>query len=374
MNISLPVTGSVGVPVRLTLLLMSVVCGFSVAPGHAASVDPVLISRQGEGPQLNPKHPDRYVVQPGDTLWDISAMFLRDPWYWPEIWYVNPQIHNPHLIYPGDVLTLVYVNGRPQIRLERGVTQGRTTDRLSPRIREEPIRQSIPTIPSASIRAFLKHGQVLERGQSKNLPYIMSVRDGFLMAGAGDDVYVRGDLGAEGTGYSVIKVGDPLIDPDDGDVVAYEGIFVGAGTIRRAGDPATLRLHRTTREAVAGDRLMNDEFDVPLQFFPHAPDGQIDASIIAVVDGVSQIGQYHVVILNRGERDGLETGHVLTVWQAGTRVGDRFSSGLFKEKVRLPDERAGTLMIFKVYDRISYGLIMEAFSEVHVLDKARTPL
>ncbi len=374
MNISLPVFRSVGLCVRVTLLLFTALCGPTVSAGSAGGMAAVMMSQQGAAPQLNPQHPERYVVKRGDTLWDISAMFLRDPWYWPEIWYVNPQVENPHLIYPGDVLTLVYVDGRPQIRLERGVTAGTGTERLSPRIREESLDAAIPTIPFETIRAFLNRGQVLEQGQKEKMPYIMAVRDGFLMAGAGDDVYVRGDLEGEGTGYSVIRVGEPLIDPEDGDIVAYEGIFVGIGTIRRSGDPATLRLIRTTREALAGNVLLTETIDVPLQFYPRAPDTRIDATIMAVVDGVSQIGQYHVVILNRGERDGLEVGHVLTVWQAGKETKDPYSSGIIKKKVRLPDERAGTLMIFRSYDRISYGLIMEASSEMHVLDKARTPL
>ncbi len=375
MNISLPESGSEGFFVRVTLLLIAMLGGFTVSAGNTGSMVPVLVSQQGAAPLVNPQHPERYIVQRGDTLWDISAVFLRDPWYWPEIWYVNPQVENPHLIYPGDVLTLVYVDGKPQLRLERGgvVTQGSGTERLSPRIREESLEQAIPVIPLEVIRAFLNRGQILEQGQAEQLPYIMSVRDGFLMAGAGDDVYVRGDVSND-DGYSVIRKGDPLIDPDNGDIVAYEGIFVGVGTIRRGGDPATLRLTTTTQEATAGNVLLTETIDVPLQFFPRAPETGIDASIIAVVDGVSQIGQYQVVILNRGDRDGLEQGHVLTAWQSGKEVSDRFASGFFKKKVRLPDEPAGTLMVFRTYDRISYALIMEATSEIHVFDKARTPL
>jgi hypothetical protein len=318
---------------------------------------------------LNPAHPDRYVVQKGDTLWDISAMFLRDPWYWPEIWYVNPQVANPHLIYPGDILTLVYVDGKPQIRLERGAG----TDRLSPRIREEDLAEAITTIPFDVIGAFLSKGMVLEKDEIDKLPYIVAVRDRRLMGAAGNDVYVRGDLAMD-EGYSVVHVGEALVDPDDKRVVGYEGIFVGEGTIRRGGDPATLFLNRTRREALEGDRLIDVEFDVPLQFIPRAPDEPVEGQIIHVVDGISQIGQYQVVVLNRGNREGLEAGHVLTVMTAGIDVKDRFSSRLIGEKVTLPDEPAGTLMIFKTYERISYALIMEATSEIHVLDKVRSPI
>jgi len=271
----------------------------------------------------------------------------------------------------GDVLTLVYVDGQPQIRLDRGVARG-GTERLSPRIREQDLEEAITTIPFQVISAFLSKGAVLERGQIDRLPYIVAVGEGRLIGGAGNDVYVRGDVASQ-QGYSVVHVGEALVDPDDDSVVGYEGIFVGEGTLRRDGDPSTLMLNRTRREAVAGDRLMSLDFDIPLQFYPRPPDDNVDGSIIHVVDGISQIGQYQVVVLNRGDRHGLEAGHVLTVMRRGGKVRDRFASRLMSPKVRLPDEPAGTVMVFKTYDRISYALVMEATSEIHVLDGIRNP-
>jgi len=327
-----------------------------------------LAAQSGSTVVLNPNHPDRYVVQRGDTLWDISAMFLRDPWYWPEIWQVNPQVENPHLIYPGDVLVLSYVDGQPQLQRERQAEYG-GAERLSPSIRSENLDEAILTIPLSTIGPFLTKGSVLQNDQIRKLPHIVAIRGGHLIAGAGNELYVRGNTGNVGQGYSVVHVGDPLIDPDDGTVVGYEGVFVGEGPITRGGDPATLRLQESQREALTGDRLLDQDFDIPLQFIPRAPDTEIDGRIIHVVDGVSTIGQYQVVVLNRGARDGLDTGHVLTVWQRGESVRDRTAGGI----IQLPLESAGTLMIFKTYDRISYALIMEATSEIHILDTVKTP-
>lgn len=341
----------------------------ALSPAASGSLG-VVLGAQAGGPALNPSHPDRYVVQRGDTLWDISAMFLRDPWYWPEIWYVNPQVANPHLIYPGDVLTLVYVDGQPQIRLERGSAG---TERLSPRVRESDLGEAITTIPFEVIGPFLRKGAVLEKDEINGLPYIVALRDARLIGSAGNDVYVRGAI-AEDDAFSVVHIGDKLIDPDDNEVVGYEGIFVGEGSIRRGGDPATMRLTESRREALEGDRLLQLDFDIPLTFYPRAPETSIEGRVIHVVDGISRIGQYQTIVLNRGARDGLEAGHVLTVWRAGDVVPDRIASGLMGGKVQLPDEQSGDVMIFKTYDRISYALVMRATAEIQVLDKVRTPM
>ncbi len=316
---------------------------------------------------MNPSHPDRYVVRKGDTLWDISGVFLRDPWYWPEIWHVNPQIGNPHLIYPGDVLTLVYVDGRPQLRLQRGA------DRLSPRIREEALESAIPTIPYEDITAFLASGQILAKDEVEELPYIAAMAEGQLMAAAGDNVYVRGAGLDDGDAYNVVNVGDELTDPDDDAVVGYHAIYVAAGEIRRTGDPATMFLTSSRREALRGDRLVTRDVQVPLNFQPRSPEVSVDGRIIAVLEGLSLIGQYQVIVLNRGDDHGLAPGHVLGIWQSGEVVVDRHANSMRDRKLRLPEERAGTAMVFHTYGRISYALVMEAISEMRVLDVVRSP-
>ncbi len=185
--------------------------------------------------RLRANHPDRYVVVRGDTLWDISARFLEDPWLWPEIWQVNPQIQNPHLIYPGDVISLVYIDGRPQLRIERGAPAGLRTERLSPQVRVEQLDQAIDTIPYALIEPFISRPTVLEKGEAERLPYVLSTK-GHLLAGADFEVYVRSKDGKgfnDGSRYSVVHVGDKLRDPDNGDTLGYEAAFVGEGRIIR---------------------------------------------------------------------------------------------------------------------------------------------
>jgi hypothetical protein len=333
-----------------------------------------LSAQQGGGIPLNPAHPDRYVVKPGDTLWGISSMFLRDPWYWPEIWYVNPQVENPHLIYPGDVLTLVYVDGQPQIRSSRGSDASASgTDRLSPRIREQSLSEAVNTIPYKVIGPFLGKGMVLAKDDINDLPYIVALRDDHLAAATGNEAYVRGKLAGDAAAYSVVHIGDKLVDPEDGDLLGYEGVYVADGHIRRTGDPATLELRNAQREVMKDDRLVVQDGSLPLQFEPRAPDRPVEGVVVHVVDGVTQIGQYQVVVINRGARDGLAPGHVLSVWQAGDRVPDKNDSGLFGRKVQLPDELAGTLMIFKTYDRLSYALVMQTHGPLHTLDKVRNP-
>ena len=346
------------------------------AGANTAAAQPMqsqqALQRISEPVPLAAGAPNEYVVQDGDTLWDIAATFLRDPWYWPEVWYVNPQVENPHLIYPGDVLALVTIDGQTRITNVRA-----STYRLSPQARVSPLNEAVSSIPYEQIDAFLSKGLVLEKDQAEQLPYILATRGDHLIASAGNDVYIRGGQPAQnGTRYSVVHIGDELRDPDDDDLIGYQGIYIGEGALSRGGDPATVSLTDTNREALNGDRLIPESVDIPLNFFPKKPDIDVDGRIISVVDGVSLIGQYQVVVLNRGARNGLAPGDVLTVFQAGEDVVDRFGGNAFLggETVTLPDEDAGTIMVFKVYDRIGYGLVMEARSDIHVLDAVRNPL
>ena len=253
----------------------------------------------------------------------------------------------------------------------RGTVSG--TEKLSPRIREESLDSAIQTLPYGVVAPFLSKGVVLEKKEFEKLPYVVALRDDHLVGATGNDVYVRGKSIDPGAAYSLIHPGEKLVDPDDGDVVGYEGIFVAEGKITRSGDPATMLLNASAREALVGDRALSQNQPLPMRFMPRAPDKPVEGRIIHVVDGVTQIGQYQVVILNRGARDGLNPGHVLSIWQAGDRVTDTVKTGVFNRKVQLPDERAGLLMVFKTYDRISYGLVMKAESAIHILDKVRNP-
>ncbi|MGI9270773.1 MAG: LysM peptidoglycan-binding domain-containing protein [Woeseiaceae bacterium] len=320
---------------------------------------------QSDSP-LADDHPNEYVVQVGDTLWDIAATFLKDPWYWPEIWYINPEIENPHLIYPGDVLGLVYVEGRQMITPVRA-----SSYRLSPEARVTPLTEAVTSVSYDSIAAFLSTGVVLDKDQVDQLPYLLATKGDHLVAAAGNTVYVRRNTDdTPGQRFNIVKIGDELIDPDNNDVIGYQGIMVGSGTLRRGGDPATLAITESTMEAKQGDVLIPVEGHLPLNFFPKAPSSNIDGRIISVIGGVSQIGQYMVVVMNRGTGDGLSVGDVLTVYQDGPLVTDHVEGG----EVKLPDEAAGTVMVFKTFGEISFGLVMEATTAIHNLDHVRNPI
>ena len=324
--------------------------------------------------------PDSYVVKRGDTLWGIAKVFLRDPWYWPEIWQVNPQVHNPHLIYPGDTLRLVYIDGQPQIVLQRGLERGDGV-RVEPRMRSEAIDSAITTIPYATVAAFMSKPTVLDREQIKTAPYVLATRDLHVVMSEGDTVYARGFTSpAElGSHYNVVRVGDPLIDPDNNRVLGYDGIFLGSGHVTHQGDPTTLIMTESARESRAGDKLIPGGVDVPLDFIPSAPRVKTNGRIIAVTNGESIIGQYEVVVVNRGARDGLAPGNVLGVFDTGPVVADTDKRGFFNldrlgaKRVQLPSERTGTFMVFKTFDNISYGLIMEATNLIRPGDKIENP-
>ena len=329
-----------------------------------AQYEPVL-ERINKPVPLADGHPNEYVVQVGDTLWDIAATFLKDPWFWPEIWYVNPDIENPHLIYPGDVLGLIYIDGQARITNVRA-----STYRMSPQARVTPLSEAVSSIPYEDVAAFLSSGVVLEKGQADSLPYLLDTRGDHLIASAGNEIYVRGiDGDVPSTRYNIVHVGEAMIDPDDNRLIGYHGIMIGEGSLRRTGDPATVALTSSKQEATIGDRLLPASVDVPLNFFPRAPSSNIEGRIIHVVGGVTQIGQYQVVVMNRGSGNGLSVGDVLSVFQTGKVVKDRIAGG----EVQLPDEQAGTVMVFKTYDRISYGLVMEATDAIHIHDAIRNP-
>jgi hypothetical protein len=366
--------------VRSTTLLAASALSFillssGVAQERDSRLERAAVGQQPPSPTLNPRHPETYVVQRGDTLWDIASMFLRDPWYWPEIWQINPQVANPHLIFPGDILSLAYLDdGRPVIQLERGpqvAAGGGGFERLSPRVRSEPLEEAIATIPFETIAAFLSRPRVIDRDAIDDLPYIVAHREG-LMGSSGRDVYVRGINEAVGTVFNVVERGQELVDPDTNDVLGYQGIYVGQGRIDRTGDPSTLRLLESVREAVVGNYLMEEEDVTPINFFPRSPDSQIEGRIMSVLEGVSLIGQYQVVVINRGSEAGLEPGHVLRAYQAGRTIRDT-QRGAFGQKVRLPDEPAGTMMVFRTSERLSYALVMEATTPLALLDAVRNP-
>ena len=311
---------------------------------------------------LKNDHPAEYTVVKGDTLWDISAMFLRDPWRWPDIWHANQQIANPHLIYPGDVLSLVYINGQPRLMLNRG------TAKLSPQIRSTPVDDAIPVVPIDAIKSFLARHYVLEPGQKEIAPYIVAFADEHLMGGSGQRFYAR-NLDDATVKYEVVRQGGDYTDSETGEVLGHKAAYIGSSVVQKRGDPATLQLTDSKREVLAGDRLLPAADDVALMnFHPKIPSTQIDGAIISVLDGVTQIGQYNIVVIDRGIQNGLEVGDVLYIKHRGETVKDEYS-GIRGDTVTLPDEEAGVLMVFRTFERVSFGLVMHATRAMHVLDK-----
>lgn len=321
---------------------------------------------------LRPDHPDRYVVVKGDTLWDISARFLETPWRWPEVWSFNPQIKNPHLIYPGDVVSLVYdEHGRPMLKVDRGAP----TVKLSPKVRASRIDAPITTVPLKSIEQFFGHPQVLSENEIENAAYIVAAEEGRLIAGKGNTIYVRGLVAGGETQYTIIRIGDPYRNEGakPGDILGYEAIHVADAVVETFGDPSTLKILNSTREVVVGDRLLpKRDAGFDQTFIPHPPDAPIDGQIIDVVDGVARVGQYQTVVINKGETDGIETGHVLAVFQSGKKVRDP-RSGTDGEMVTLPDVKAGIVMVIRSFELVSYAMVMESDKDMKIYDYVRNP-
>lgn len=321
---------------------------------------------------LKDGHPERYIVQKGDTLWDISKRFLHDPWLWPEIWYHNPEVRNPHLIYPGDIISLVYIDGKPRLTVRSQDRVGETV-RLSPQIREESISSAIPTIPLEAIRPFLTETRIVDAGVLDTAPYIVAGADEHVLSSARDKVYVRGLDEDSLKNYSIVRKGDTYTDPDTKEVLGQEARHIGDARLLSSGDPSTLSVLTSNREILVGDRILplsEDSFQA--NFMPKAPDTMIEGRIISVLDGVSQIGQYSIVVLNQGLHDGLEVGDVLAVYKTGPTIRDTVS-GKRADKVKLPDERAGELIVFRTFEGMSLGLVMQATQAMHVLDSVRNP-
>ena len=326
---------------------------------------------------INPSAPKSYVVQRGDTLWGLAAKFLKDPWLWPEIWYVNPEVSNPHRIYPGDTLRLAMgADGKPAA-VQLVHTSGSAT-RLEPLLRSTALDAPIDNIPYSVISAFLSRPGVVTQQQVEAAPYVLALRDQHMIAGTDNDVYVRKLKASVGERYSVMHVGDRLKDPDGGHNLGYLAVFAGTAQVTRAGDPASALITDSVHEIVAGDILVPDNAGGVGDFVPHAPASPVKAHILAVVNGLHLAGQYQVVALNRGSKQGIEPGHVLRARDSGEQVRDRCASiaaigTCTAHTVKLPAEASGTMLVFRVYDRVSFALILDETIPLAVGDLVTDP-
>jgi hypothetical protein len=329
-----------------------------------------------------PEYPERYIVQKGDTLWDISSQFLRDPWYWPEIWFKNPQIKNPHLIYPGDILTIIYIGGQKRVQIQKRGEDGKILSygsgmqiiKLSPRVRSKPIDASIPSIPIVSIRHLLSRPIVIDKDVLDNSAYVISSIDNNLANSADDTIYVRKLGTPSGNGlYQLFRPNKPLKDPITDELLGYEALYVGETKLLRHGDPATFLVTRSVREILPYDRVIPlDNTDFAHDFSPKPPAFQVRGKIISLVDAISQLARYQTVSLNLGQRDGIETGNLLRIKHVGSVIQD-----LEEEnpdfRVKLPDEAVGIVMIVRTFEKMSYGLVMEADRPISIKDYVESP-
>lgn len=339
--------------------------------------------------ELAPNAPDSHTVQKGDTLWDISKIFLRSPWRWPELWGMNlDQIKNPHLIYPGQVLMLVKVGDRAMLRVGQAAGAAgevpTNTVKLSPRVRYETLDNgAIPSIPLHLIGPFLNEAVVFSTDELAAAPRIVASQEGRVLMSRGETAYVRGDLKGV-KDFRVFRDSKPLLDPGTGELLGYEARYVGTAEFVRDGGlhtapdgktaqivPATFRMTTVRQEANVGDRLAPVPQRDYSAYVPHAPAKAMDGRIVSIYGEAMSAGQNQIVTINRGERDGIERGHVLALWRDGTRVVDRTDSS--KPLMKLPDERIGMLFVFRTFDRVSYALILSSQDPVKPGDRFTQP-
>lgn len=317
--------------------------------------------------ELAQGHPTEYVVVKGDTLWDISGRFLKSPWLWPQVWDVNPQIDNPHLIYPGDIIYLTWVDGQPRLSLKRGVRK------LSPQARVTPLDHAIPAIPLRDIVSFLSENVVVDQDVLENAPYVLAGKNQRIIAGAGDRVYARGQLVEDIPMQNLYRPAKEYTDPVSSELLGYELLKVADGRVHALEEDSgviTLDLLKSNEEVRALDRVLpSDESRIESVFYPKPGPELENAQILAVLGGVAKIGQFDAVALNIGEREGIENGQVFAIYNKGEVIIDPVT----KETLSLPSERAGLVMVFKVFNKVSYGLVLRATNVISVGDHLRTP-
>ena len=329
--------------------------------------------------EIKPDAPDVYTVKNRDTLWGISSLYLKSPWRWPELWGMNlDQVKNPHLIFPGQVLFLDKSNGRARLRMGQQVGGGVTGDgRLSPHVRAKDIAfYGIASIPFNLIEPFLNEAVIFETNQLASAPRIVATQEGRVILARGDTAYVRGELGAERE-YRIFRSPRPLLDPTTKELLGYEAIYVGAseytveGGTRTAADgsaeiiPATFTVTNIRMEAGVGDRLAPVPAREYTNYAPHPPAAPISGQIVSIYGDALTAGQNQIVSLNRGLVDGIERGHVLALYRQGKVVIDPTEEGKrIKTRIKLPDERHGVLFVFRVFERMSYALILSVSEPV----------
>jgi LysM repeat protein len=336
------------------------------------SVVSVAQPPSSNSPALNNDVPLNYVVQQGDTLWGISGVYLQEAWRWPELWDTNPQLDNPHRIYPGDVLALRWEGGRPRLGLS-----SRGGLKLSPNVRSQSLDTAIPPIPRDQIDPFLRNNRILESGAFSDLPYVIAGDAQRIISGLGDRIYVRGPVASGDQVFGIIREGSPVIDPTTQEVLGITALDIGSASLTSGGTEGSsdavkeFEITRMTEEIRIGDRLIPLQAGIMDAFFqPKSSGVEIESGfMVAVNSGVTQIGPMSIVTINRGDREAVMVGDVFAIYQTGEIVQDPVK----QEMVALPDVRAGVLMVFAVYEKASFGLVLTATRPLAVGDKIRNP-
>lgn len=350
--------------------------------------------------ELAANAPDSYTVKRGDTLWAISGVFLKRPWRWPELWGMNLQeIKNPHLIYPGQMLYLEKKDGRATLRTRQSSAGGEPTDtvRLSPRTRYESLASdALPTLKSHLIEPFLAEPVIVDENGLKSAPRIVAAQEGRVLLTRGDRAYARGQGNAvllddptqRQKQYRIFRNATPLKDPVTGEVLGYEAQYVGQALLVRGEStqestgkdgkprtdivPATIDIVGAKEEMRVGDRMLPEPERQLLSYVPRAPQGTVDARIVSVYgSAVANAGQNQVVVINRGTRDGVQSGHVMAIMKDGARLVDKTDAA--RDELKLPDERNGLLMVFRTFEKLSYALVLEVVDSVKAGDRLVNP-
>jgi len=376
--------------------------------------------------QLQDNAPEKYVVVKGDTLWDISGKFLKDPWRWPQIWNMNrEEIKNPHWIYPGDLIVLDRSGAEPRLSLVKGDQGSLPTVKLSPGMRVTEISdEAIPPIPIRVIHPFLSQPRVVPFGALDDAPFVLGSNTDRYVLGTGDDAIATG--GKPGvTRWNVLRPGHALTDPVTGELLGYEVVYLGDARTLVEGAPQKIRITNAVEEILPRDKLVAADDSATFEYIPHAPEKEINGRIISAYGGLTDSGVYQTVVINRGSRDGLEPGHVLAVYREGmaatltkdqadrmkwvneksagvpeggawlysdVRCLNQYSKVSYDQAadvrdnfrgtclgansdlaVKMPDAKSGLVMVYRVYDKASYALIMQSDGPVYLLDTVRNP-
>jgi hypothetical protein len=316
---------------------------------------------------LKPDAPERYIVVPGDTLWGIAERYTDSPWRWSELWEFNKdQIKDPHRIYPGNVIVL----DRARAQLALGETV-----KLTPRVRAESLaKQEIPSIPPNIIEPFLVRPLVVEPDGLDKAPTIVGTENDRVMLSSGDSAYVRGISGASEETWFVYRQGKPLVDPDTNATLGFEAIYLGTASVQRPGDPAMVRLDGVLQEIGKGDKLVRAGAAQPVNYAPRAPSAATKGRVMTIYNSpgrVGEAGRHSVITINRGKANGLEVGHVLALHSAPKEVRDSSRPG--GAAIKIPEERYGLAFVFRVFDRVSYALVMNVTRPVNPLDVVQNP-